>query len=351
MQVKKKSKDNLRNNILKVSVPIIIGFFLLYFVLKNFNFSELFDILKNANIFLIILYFVISVLLILCSVYRWKIVLLSQKHKIKFSYLLKSFLAGYAISYMTPSAKLGGEPVRAALLHKKGLKIHQSLSSIIIDKTLELGSSLFFFIIGGILLILNYALPNNLKFLIIILSIIFMAIIGFAIYQIINEKGFILSIYKFFKLHKYKKFEKMTKRLIDIEKIMIKFYKRDSKHFFIALFIMALAWGFMFAEFKIAALIFGFDANLIQIFLTFSLVGAAYIIPVPFAIGTLEGGQVALFKAIKVNPAIGLGIGLITRVRDTLTAIIGLFIAIYYGVASTKKISKSAKFNKDVFKN
>jgi uncharacterized membrane protein YbhN (UPF0104 family) len=178
-----------------------------------------------------------------------------------------------------------------------------------------------------------------------------MAIIEFAIYQIINEKGFILSIYKFFKLHKYKKFEKMTKRLIDIEKIMIKFYKRDSKHFFIALFIMALAWGFMFAEFKIAALIFGFDANLIQIFLTFSLVGAAYIIPVPFAIGTLEGGQVALFKAIKVNPAIGLGIGLITRVRDTLTAIIGLFIAIYYGVASTKKISKSAKFNKDVFKN
>jgi uncharacterized membrane protein YbhN (UPF0104 family) len=94
----------------------------------------------------------------------------------------------------------------------------------------------------------------------------------------------------------------------------------------------------MFIEFKLAMLIFGFDANLLQIFLTFSVVGAAYIIPVPFAMGTLEGGQVALFNAIKLNPAIGLGIGLLTRVRDSLTAGTGLVIATYYGLVKKKKL-------------
>ena len=347
--MKKKPINKKLKLVLQISIPIIIGLFLFWLVFKNINLQDFVDIVKGANIWYIIIYFIISALLILCSVYRWRLILLSQKHKIKFIYLVKSYLAGYGVSYITPSAKLGGEPVRAALLKRYGLKTHVSLSTIIIDKSLELSGSALFFVVGAIILILNYALPDNLKFLIVVISLIFLGLIGFAVYQVINEKGFIMSIYKFFRLHRLKKFEKVTRKLIDIEKLIIKFYKKDKKHFFSALFVMAIAWGLMFAEFKLAMLIFGFDANMLQIFLTFSVVGASYLIPVPFAIGTLEGGQVALFNTIGLDSAIGFGVGLLTRVRVSITAAIGLIIATYYGVAKKKTLTKSYQFNKSVF--
>jgi len=326
---------------LKISIPIIVGLLLFWLVFKNINLQEFFNIVIHANIWYVILYFVISWLLIATSIWRWSLILKSQKHKIKFIYLTKAYLAGYAVSYLTPSAKLGGEPVRAALLTRYGLKTHESLSTIVIDKSLELGGSAIFFIIGGLLLVANYALPDNLKFLIILISIIFLGLIAFAVYRIINEKGFLTTIYNFFRLHKLKKLRNTTKKLMETEKLIIKFYKKDKIHFLGALFVMAIAWGLMFVEFKLAMLIFGFNGNLLQIFLTFSVVGAAYLIPVPFAMGTLEGGQVALFNTIGLNPAIGLGVGLITRVRDTMTAVVGLIIAGYYGVAKKKDFTKS----------
>ncbi len=348
-KMKKKPLNKKLKLAFQISIPILVGVILFWLVFKNINLQDFFDILKNANIWYLILYFVLSVFIILCSVFRWNLILLSQKHKIKFIYLVKSYLAGYGVSYITPSAKLGGEPVRAALLKRYGLKTHESLSTIIIDKSLELSGSALFFVVGAVILVLNYALPDNLKFLIVVVSIIFLGLIGFGIYQIINEKGFIMTIYKFFRLHKLKKFGNVTKKLIDIEKLITKFYKKDKRHFFSALFVMAIAWGLMFAEFKLAMLIFGFDANMLQIFLTFSVVGASYLIPVPFAMGTLEGGQVALFNTIGLNSAIGFGVGLLTRVRDSITAAIGLMIAAYYGVAKKKNLTKSYQFNRSVF--
>ena len=334
---------------LQISLPIIVGLILFWLVFKHIDLAHFLNIVRNANIWYVLLYFAISAIIILCSVFRWKLILLSQKHNIKFSYLLKAYLAGYGVSYITPSAKMGGEPVRAALLKRHGLKTHESLSTIIIDKTMELGGSLLFFVIGAIILTVNYSLPDNLKFLIIIISVIFLGIIGFGIYQIINEKGFILTIYKFLKLHKMKKLTNVTKKIINIEKLIIKFYKKDKLHFVSALFVMAIAWSLMFVEFKLAILIFGIDSNLLHIFLTFSVVGAAYLIPVPFAMGVLEGGEVALFKAIGLSASVGLGVGLLTRVRDSITAGIGLIIATYYGVAKKKTFTKSYKFDKNVF--
>jgi glycosyltransferase 2 family protein len=329
--------------LLKISIPLIIGLALFWIAFEYIDFKEFFEIISKANIWYVLLYFLISIILLACAVARWKLILLSQKKNINFIYLFKAYLAGYAVSYLTPSAKLGGEPIRALMLNKKGVKTPEALSSIIIDKTLELGGSLIFFIIGVILLTLNYTIPGNLRFLMIIISAIFIFLIGFFIYGIIKEKWFILRIYKFFKLHKMKKLEHVTEKIIETEKLIIKFYKRDKKHFLMAMIVMLIAWTFMFIEFKLAMLIFGFDANLLHIFLTFSVVGAAYMIPVPFAIGTLEGGQVALFKTIGLSSAIGLGVGLLTRVRDSLTAIVGLIIAGYYGVFTKKKKEKKKR--------
>lgn len=336
--------------LIKILLPIIIGLLLFWLVFKHIDIENFVKTIKNAKAGYIILYFLVSYLITFLGVIRWKLILDSHKHKkINFFYLVKAYLAGYAVSYITPSAKLGGEPVKAALLKRKGLETHKVLSTIIIDKMMEIGGSGLFFIIGVIILSINYALPENLKFLIIVLCLMFIGLIGLAIYYITQEKGFILSIYKFFRLHKMKKWTNVTKKIIQTEKMIVSFYKKDKKQFIYALFVMAIAWALMFVEYKLAMLIFGFNGNLLQIFLAFSVVGAAYIIPVPFAIGTLEGGQVALFNAIKLNSAIGLSVGLLTRVKDSILAGIGLMIAAYYGVAKKENLTNSAKFNKEIF--
>ncbi len=328
---------NKLKKLLLTFIFIFIGVLLLYFVFKNIDFESFLIIIKKANPIYLIIYILISIGLFLLNVLRWKIIVNSQHINVSFSYLLSAYLAGYGISYVTPSAKLGGEPLRTAFLHRKGVKTENALSTVIIDKTLELGGSGLFFLIAGIILLFFYNIPRSLFILIIGLVFLFVLIGIFLVVSVVKEKDILFNIYKLFKLHKLPKLYKITQKIISTEKLVRSFYKRDKKHFLLSLFVMLIAWILMFVEFKMGMLLFGFNPNMLQIFLTFSLVGVAYILPVPFAIGTLEGGQVLLYSILGLNPVLGLGISFLTRIRDSIVAGIGLLISIYYG--ATHKFS------------
>jgi uncharacterized protein (TIRG00374 family) len=310
----------------------LLGALFIWYLFTRIPFSEVLLTFAKATPQLILMYVFAIILLQFILTYRWKIILETQGVKHSFWKLNNYRIAGSSVGFLTPSASLGGEPVRAALL-SKGAKIpfEKALSSVVIDKTIELSSSAIFFVIGTIIILLSFVVTPKLELILGIVSLIFLILVISLNYRMFLGKRSFHPLMKFIGLLKIKQIKKLEDKIIDFETLVLKFFKKDKKHFFYVIGFSILAWTVMFVEYSLLGKILGQNFEFIQIFLIFSFVGAAYILPVPMGLGALEGGQVSLFSIIHISAAAGLALALIVRLKDMILAGIGIVIMFFYG--------------------
>ena len=77
-----------------------------------------------------------------------------------------------------------------------------------------------------------------------------------------------------------------------------------------------------------------------MIFLIVTLVGIAYLLPIPMALGTLEAGQISAFAILSLSTAAAVGMSFIIRAKDMLIAFWGVGILSFYGFDINKSLSK-----------
>ena len=323
-----------------ISVSAVTGIIALYLIFKVIPFNEVLNTFKSANPLTLLGFLCVSFGLMAVLSWKWKVVLRSQNVIIPFKHLFAYRLIGYGVSYLTPSAKLGGEPVRAALLTRHDMKFSEALSSVVIDKTIEVASSAIFFFIGVMIVFFRFALLGQIEVTMILFAIIFLALMVFMYQRMSSGKGFIASFCKLLRLHKVKKWALSEKKLEEFESRIIKFFQEDKKDFLLAFFACFMSWVFMFFEYKFAALILGYNLSFVAIFLIISFVGAAFIVPVPMAIGSLEASQVAVFTMLGLKSAAGVALAFIIRIRDLLWSITGLLLLSYYGLKISQTLKK-----------
>jgi len=335
-------------------LSLVLGIVLLIVVLSQFPIGDVFDKFKEAKL-IYLLYYLLSVFGILFfATLRWYNILLSQKVNINFWRLFAYRLVGSAMSYLTPGPKVGGEFFQSAAMRKEKISFTQRLSSIVIDRTVELSSSGFFFIIGAIVGVAF--LPFNLDFgtraILISVCIVALYLIYLFFKQVFSGKSVFHSLFRMFKLHRFKKLEKYEQKVIDFERYVIDFYSRDRKHFFISIALTFFTWIGMFAEYYFLLKMFGVSASLLSIFMVVSFVGLAYLLPMPMALGTLEAGQVSAFAIIQASTAIGIGVALIIRAKDIILSLIGVFFMGMYGIKvdNTGKEEKKAEYVRSITK-
>jgi uncharacterized protein (TIRG00374 family) len=182
--------------------------------------------------------------------------------------------------------------------------------------------------------------PAIADILIVIISILFLAIIIFN-YRMLKGKKVFHHIFTFFRLQKIKRLKNFEKKLINVESLIIKFYHKDTKYFYQAISICLLSWCLMFFEYKVAGLMVGQNLTPMQSFLIFSFVGIAYIMPIPMALGTLEASQISAFSILGINPAAGLALSFLVRLKDFCIAIIGAIMLGIYGVSLKKTVEET----------
>ncbi len=283
--------------------------------------------------------------------WRWKVIInYSGFNNVSFWNLFCYKVIGYGVSYLTPTAKVGGEAVRAGLLTRHKIKFDKALSTVVIDKTIELTSSGLFFIIGVPIIILYATIPKNTQWLMITISAIFLVLISYFYYQMISGRDFFGKIFRLLRIQKTKRGKKWEYELRKFEQLIIDFYQGDKKDFYKTMIISAISWLLMFFEFKFSLLMFGENINLMQIFMIITFVGAAYLIPIPMALGSLEASQVSVFKIIRLNQAIGLSLSLLIRVKDMVWALIGLIMLSFYGLRLGETIKNARPLNKELNK-
>ena len=337
----------LNKRVISIISSALFGIILLIIVLFKYPFREVISTFTNFTPTLVLIYLIVSGSIMLSFALRWKVVLDALGYKIPFYKLLGYRILGYGVSYITPTEKIGGEPIRAALLRRRGLSFREGLSSVMIDKTIEFSFAILFFICGVIILVLDYALPGKLLIPLIILSVLALWFVWHFYSRIFKGKPVFTSFFRLLRLHKLKFLSKYQNIILNFEKPIIEFYNTKRKEFFIVAALSIVSLVLSLLEYKLVLLMLGLNVSLGVVFMVFSIVGIAFIIPLPMALGSLEAFQVTLFSIIKIGPAAaGVGLAMVTRSRDLLWVLGALLLSLYLG--SFRNIIKKAYGDKPV---
>ena len=333
----------LKMKVNKVKISIfIVGLVLFFYSLYIFGLDS-FEILKtNFNATYLWLYIFVTVLATLPLVWRWEAILRGYGNKTPFWTLLKIQLAGYAVSYVTPSARIGGEPLRIYMLKKEaGVDYKTGTASVILDKYLEYAGALTFGLIGFILLFFVPDMPGIVRSVLIGLIVFCITVLSIIYYRLNKNLGFFYSLAKPI-LNKHR-MKKLSANLKDIDSKLSDFIRNHKKYFFYSYMFYVMSALMFLLEFKFLLLIFGVSSTSLDVILIVVVIGIVNLIPTPMGLGALEASQSGLFEILMGDGSIGLLLSLIHRARGMALSAVGFIIIMFFSGKGVLKKSQEVR--------
>lgn len=339
---KNKKRERRSSRSFFLMLTAIIGIVAMVIILASTDFREMADFFKNTTFLFVVLFVLIQISLMIVLTLRWATILVAQGHKnINLFRLNKYRLAGQAVSFFTPAAKLGGEGIKTRIMSRReSLPYSKALSSVVLDNSVDLTASGFFFFVGAVIVISVIKTSSSTKLFLGALVFLFLLSLGFFNYRLFKGKTLIHGLARKLGFFKFKKLRRIESDIKRFDKYLHDFYKKDKKYFFYSMTLSFFSWVLMFLEYYVAGRLLGLNFSVWMIFLIVTLVGVAYLIPVPMALGTLEAGQLSAFSILGISAAAGIGLSFIIRAKDLLIAFIGVGIMSFYGFDINQALEK-----------
>ena len=257
--------------------------------------------------------------------WRWQLITnahLSKEKRIPLRRMYLHRMAGYAVSYLTPAAQVGGEPVRIGMLVSDGATGKQATSSVALDITIELIAYISFIVAGVILAVVSGV--SSGASLIWIGGVLALALIGlFAILIALSRGSYIVKRFvRVLQLGRVKRLRGLVDWLIETEQLMHTFVKGRTGLLLGVSLLAFVVISFRVVEAFYIAYFFGLTLTFAQAFLIATLPGIALLLPVPAGVGVFEGGFAAVFTVLGV-PLASVAFALIIRLRDAVFIMIG----------------------------
>ncbi len=326
----------IKTIIFVISLIFGIGLFVIQFL--HTGIDQFLHALKEFSLLKFIIFVAISFINFYLFSIRWKMVI-DALHKGKPVSTMACFLdrmAGYAVSYVTPVAQLGGEPLRLMLIEEEGVPKRTAVSSIIIEKALEISTMVLFISMGIVIAILEPAVSIQTKLPLGLIALLMIFGVFWFYFTSFRGIGFFTSISKILHLGKIRRLELMEKKLETFEKEMNLFYKNHRSIFKYLVVLCIITVGVILAEHFLVAYFMGVQLNFLQTFMISTIPYIAYLLPIPGGLGVLEGGAASVFllHGININ---SLAYVFIIRLRDFIFVLMGLVRGSQKGISIMKK--------------
>jgi glycosyltransferase 2 family protein len=309
-----------------VAGSVLFGLAVSFFMVWRVGPGKIADVFRNASWTLILLYFTVSLLIALFLTLKWHVALDAYGVRLPFYTLFIYRLIGFAVSYVTPTAHVGGEPVRAVLIQQQGIPPKVSFSAVIADKSLELIVNIAMFSLGALFILNTASFPLAARVSIMALSVLAALLAVSFLHRLLTHKPIFTPVLRLLRFHKRPGWKRLERTVHETERLIEHFYRHKRRHFYASLAIMTVLWTLMYFEYRFALQILGYDPSVFHVFLFLTGVGIAYSIPIPAALGVLELGQVTASTLLGIGAAIGAALAIVVRVRDILWTLIGLVL-------------------------
>jgi putative membrane protein len=232
-------------------------------------------------------------------------------------------LAGEAVNLATPTATLGGEPVKAWLLARRRVPLDEALVSVVVAKTALVVSHLVF-VAAAVAVAAGQAAA----------SAAFLGVMGgLTAAGTIAVGGFILTQQRGLfgasgRALSWAGIGGLTPHLVRLDAGLSRYYRQRRARFAAAVAWHLLGWIAGGLEVWLAVRLLGAPISLgtavfIEAFGT-AIRAAAFLVPA--GLGLQEGGLVAIFAAFGLDAGTGLAFGLVRRLREAAWAVAGFGI-------------------------
>ena len=271
---------------------------------------------------------------------RWRIVLRGLGAQPSLLLLTTYRAAGQSLSSLLPSAKLGGEPLRAALLVRTALPGSSAIASVVVDRALEMVGSAPFALLYAALL-LRRGVPQLEGALVTVGTGAGALALGVAlsIRRLRRRAGLVTAMARSTGLDRLPFVREQMAVLGRAEDEATRLVEQPWR------LVRALAVGagvnlVVIAEYYFLLASFGLPDHPLAVVAAIFATGAAHSLPVPAAVGALEGAQMWLFGILGYPPATGLAVGLAVRLRELVWVVPGL---VYLAAGVLKQATAAAR--------
>lgn len=270
--------------------------------------------------------------------FAWWRILTDDGSTVSLWHIILVKITGEAINNITPISFVGGDPYRIYLLQKK-TGATESAASVVIDRTMFILAICLTLLTSLVLAWFTLPLPGSWRILFPVFTVgFFVFFVGLVLFQ---KRGMLQTVSRLMIRFKIKssKLASWQSRLEMIDEQVGRFYDKNKRHFFEIMMLQYLARLLGAVEIYLIASLMHININMAQcLFLTSLtiLINLAFFF-VPGSMGVMESGYSALFYLLKLNPAHGVTIQIIRRIRTLFWTGVGLLIVALYKPKSTRQ--------------
>ncbi len=318
------------------AISLIIGLAIFSFVTTEVGTEEIIKALSLFSWQGLFLVLFLTALIALVSILRLKYVVKKYGRDISLPKTVELWTAGFAVSFLTPVAILGGEFLIIYVLKKVyRLSWKKSIAAAFVNKVMD-ASAFFPFLILGLIIfpaLSGYFPSGKMIFFGSGVTILFVVLLGVFYIKSFKKESILEVVLKIFGSSKKKVEEKRGGRIImNAEKEVLEFFGLRKRSMWTGLTLAFLKYLLILA--RIWALIFFFQGgtgilNALSVYGFFNL---SSLIPVPAMLGSLEAIESIVFESLGLGANVGVAFALLIRSFDILMVLAGIFFLIKIGM-------------------
>lgn len=257
---------------------------------------------------------------------RWQLLLDGLGARLGLGRLTAYRAAGQSLSSLVPSAKLGGEPLRVWLLTEAGTAAPAAVTSVVVDRTLEIASSTAFAVVfAGLLVRRGVPALEGALVTVALATVGIAAGIVLTVRRLQSGAGLVTAAARATGLGEVRAVAGRLGVVEEAEALATRLVG-DRGRMLRALGVGLVANALVLVEYRLLLGAFDLPTAPVAVVAAIFATGAAHSFPVPAAVGALEGAQMWLFGVLGHPPEVGLAVGLAVRLRELVWVLPGLLV-------------------------
>jgi uncharacterized protein (TIRG00374 family) len=307
----------------------VLGLLTLGFLVWHIGPGRIYDAAAQLGPVALLVLLIPSVIMYVIEAYGWKITLGASAKDIPFWRVLAIRTAGEVVNMTTPTAYVGGEPLKAYLLKKHNVPMVEGLASVIIAKTtmtiaevlfILLGVALAFWIVGA-----NGSSGQTGAAALLSVGLL---LFGIAAFVFVQRQGLFTWILEFLRKTglKIAYLEAREEKLRSLDRTILEFYRHNRPAFYSSTGLFFLGWMAEALEVYVIIYYLGGPAMALSAIsigaLSVFIKGGTFFIP--GSLGAQDGGNLLLLTAFGYSEVTGITFALLRRFRELVWVGLGL---------------------------
>lgn len=308
---------------------LIVGLLTLALVVWHIGLGRIYDAAAQLGPVALLVLLIPSVIMYIVEAYGWKVTLGLSAKDIPFWRVLAIRTVGEVVNMTTPTAYVGGEPLKAYLLKKHHVPIVEGLASVIIAKTTMTIAEVLFILLGIALAFWTVGADGSSgQTVAAALLSVGLLLFGTAAFVFVQRRGLFTWILEFLRKIglKIAYLEAREEKLRSLDRTILDFYRHKRPAFYSSTGLFFLGWMAEALEVYVIIYYLGGPAMALSAIsigaLAVLIKGGTFFIP--GSLGAQDGGNVLLLTAFGYSDVTGITFALLRRFRELVWIGLGL---------------------------